>query len=67
MIYISSLPDDENPSLLGLHPNAFITQAINDSQALLANIVKISSKGTEVGNNAPGNAAVSKMAYEILA
>lgn len=42
MEYVQNLPDEESPKLVGLHENANIVQAINESTGILEDILKVS-------------------------
>jgi len=62
--YVKSLPDQESPLLVGLHPNANITLALNESAAMLNDILRLSSD-SEGATGHLGQQA-TKMANEIL-
>jgi len=62
--FVSCLPDEESPGLVGLHQNAIITYSINESLAISADLLTLQSTGgAGVGSS---NAQVAKMAAEIL-
>jgi hypothetical protein len=42
MEYVQELPDNEAPTLVGLHQNANITYAINESISVIADVLSIS-------------------------
>ena len=65
-----ALPDEENPQLVGLHPNASITQAINDSSYIIREIqsISISSKdsGGDASSSNKANETAVRMATDVL-
>ncbi len=46
MNYIRSLPINSNPEIFGLHDNANITFALNETSQLLSGILKLQPKST---------------------
>ncbi len=46
MEYVRSLPINSNPEIFGLHDNANITFAMNETYQLLSGILKLQPKST---------------------
>ncbi len=65
--YIRGLPDEESPMLVGLHENANITYAMNESTDIVADILALSkNSGAEGQAGGSTNVQAMKMAREIL-
>jgi len=43
LAYVSSLPEEENPNLMGLHENANIIQALQESGQIFGSILSLQS------------------------
>ena len=65
MNYIRSLPINDNPELFGLHDNANITFALNETYALLSGLVALQPKQSS-GGGASREEVVEKTARDIL-
>lgn len=49
MEYIKSLPINDTPEIFGLHDNANITFALNETFAVLGSLVKLQPKASSGG------------------
>lgn len=69
MEYIKALPDEESPTLMGLHENANITQAINEANSIFSSVLKLTSASQTEGSDGAGSEAdlAMKMTQDILA
>lgn len=66
--YVKALPEEESPTLMGLHENANITQAINEANAIFASVLKLTSGSQSEGGDAASSEAdlAMKMTNDIL-
>ena len=51
MTYIRSLPINDTPEIFGLHENANITYALNETFGLLGNIVQLQPRSSSGGGS----------------
>ena len=65
MKYIRSFPINDNPELFGLHDNANITFALNETYALLDGLVALQPKQSS-GGGSSREEVVEKTARDIL-
>ena len=67
--YAKHLPDEESPQLMGLHDNAIIQQAMQESNAIFQDTLKLTeaSSSKEGGPSEESSQLVMKMTQDILA